>query len=231
MEQLHQSTLRASQEKQQARYELLEFQYQALQSQVSPHFLCNIMAAINMLAASGQIRQVEQLSIDAARYLRRNLRYTNQKHNTVAEEIRMAAEYIQLANVISAVELRFTVSCPRELEECLIPNLILQPLVENSIKHGIPPCMEEPFHVRLTVERQEASLVLTISDNGVGYRQAVIAELEQLQQHDDFQPKSAGFGTAGVIRRLWLQYGDACRFQVHNHTDGGAVTTISIPQG
>ncbi len=231
VEQLHQSSLQESQEKDRARYELLEFQYQALQSQVSPHFLCNIMAAINMLAASGSIQEVEQLSIDASRYLRRNLRYNNQKHNTVAEEIRLAAEYIQLANVISAVPLEFTVNCPKELEDCLIPNLILQPLVENSIKHGIPPCMEDTFHIQLSVDTEDSgALVLTIADNGVGYRQAVITELEMLQKDERFQPRSAGFGTAGVIRRLALQYGDSYRFQIHNHENGGAVTTILIPK-
>jgi two-component system sensor histidine kinase YesM len=189
------------------------------------------MAAINMLAASGSIQEVEQLSIDASRYLRRNLRYNNQKQNTVAEEIRLAAEYIQLANVISAVPLEFTVSCPKELEDCLIPNLILQPLVENSIKHGIPPCMEDTFHIQLSVDTEDSgALVLTIADNGVGYRQAVITELEMLQKDERFQPRSAGFGTAGVIRRLALQYGDSYRFQIHNHENGGAVTTILIPK-
>ena len=231
VEQLHQKSLQESHEKDRARYELLEFQYQALQSQVSPHFLCNIMAAINMLAASGSIKEVEKLSIDASRYLRRNLRYNNQKHNTVAEEIRLAAEYIQLANVISAVPLEFTVNCPKELEDCLIPNLILQPLVENSVKHGIPPTMEDTFHIQLSVSRDDSgALILTIADNGVGYRQAIITELEMLQKDEHFQPRSTGFGTAGVIRRLALQYGDAYRFQIHNHENGGAVTTISIPQ-
>lgn len=216
--------------RQQAKYELLEFKYRSLQSQISPHFLCNILTSISMMAVSGNAEKVEQLSIDASRYLRSNLSSNDKRHDTIREEIRLVREYLGLVNAISAVPVQLNVSCPPELEEALIPNMILQPLVENSIKHGIPPRQNSPFVIDILVSKTpEDELCLCIDDNGVGYRQEVIDELHMLQSDSSCHPKLIGFGTAGVIRRLALQYGESFSFTVENAPGGGAVTRIVLP--
>ena len=216
--------------RQQAKYELLEFKYRSLQSQISPHFLCNILTSISMMAVSGNVEKVEQLSIDASRYLRSNLGSNDKRHDTVGEEIRLVREYLGLVNEISAVPVELHVSCPAELDEALIPNMILQPLVENSIKHGIPPRQNERFVIDIQVSKtQKDELCLCINDNGVGYRREVIDELHALQADSSFHPQLIGFGTAGVIRRLALQYGESFCFAVENAPDGGAVTRIVLP--
>lgn len=69
-----------------------------------------------------------------------------------------------------------------------------------------------------------------IQDNGVGYSEDVIRELTTLRQDNSYQPSLVGFGTASVIRRLQLQYGDQYVFRVGNHAKGGAVTTIILPR-
>ena len=216
--------------KQQAKYELLEFKYRSLQSQISPHFLCNILTSISMMAISGNTEKVEQLSIDASRYLRSNLSSNDKRHDTIQEEIRLVREYLGLVNEISAVPVELNVSCPEELKEALIPNMILQPLVENSIKHGIPPRQTARFVIDILVSQTEnGQLCMCIDDNGVGYRQEVIDELHALQTDSNFHPEYIGFGTAGVIRRLALQYGESFCFAVENAPDGGAVTRIVLP--
>lgn len=216
--------------RQQAKYELLEFKYRSLQSQISPHFLCNILTSISMMAVSGNAEKVEQLSIEASRYLRSNLSSNDKRHDTIREEIRLVREYLGLVNEISAVPVELNVRCPQELEDALIPNMILQPLVENSIKHGIPPRQNSRFMIDILVSKTERDeLCLCIDDNGVGYRQEVIDELHRLQSDSSFRPELIGFGTAGVIRRLALQYGESFSFAVENAPDGGAVTRIVLP--
>ncbi len=222
--------LSEQQAKQQAKYELLEFKYRSLQSQISPHFLCNILTSISLMAVSGNSEKVEQLSIDASRYLRSNLSSNDKRHDTIREEIRLVREYLGLVNEISAVRAELNVICPAELENVLIPNMILQPLVENSIKHGIPPQQSSPFVIDILVSKTERDeLSLCIDDNGVGYRQEVLKELRALQTDNAFHPQLIGFGTAGVIKRLSLQYGEDFRFDVENAPDGGAVTRIILP--
>jgi len=222
--------LSEQQAKQQAKYELLEFKYRSLQSQISPHFLCNILTSISLMAVAGNSEKVEQLSIDASRYLRSNLSSNDKRHDTIREEVRLVREYLGLVNEISAVRVELNVICPSELENVLIPNMILQPLVENSIKHGIPPRQSSPFVIDILVsETEHGELCLCIDDNGVGYRKEVIKELRALQTDSTFHPQLIGFGTAGVIKRLALQYGENFRFDVENAPDGGAVTRIILP--
>lgn len=222
--------LSEQQAKQQAKYELLEFKYRSLQSQISPHFLCNILTSISLMAISGNSAKVEQLAIDASRYLRSNLSSNDKRHDTIREEVRLVREYLGLVNEISAVRVELNVICPAKLENVLIPNMILQPLVENSIKHGIPPRQSSPFVIDILVsETEHGELCLCIDDNGVGYRKEVLKELRALQADSTFHPQLIGFGTAGVIKRLALQYGDHFCFDVENAPDGGAVTRIVLP--
>lgn len=230
IEELHQKILEESRTSQMAKYELLEFKYRSLQAQISPHFLCNVMNTISMLAAGGNIERVQKLAIDSGTYLRDNLRSNDKRYNTLREELRLVTEYIQLANTISAVPLRFHVDCNEETASAIVPNMILQPLVENSIKHGIPARMEGTFDITIRITTTEDEwLRITIFDNGVGYAQSIIDELERTNREVNYRSSQIGFGTAGVIRRLQLQYENDFRFIVRNGEDGGAVTIIELP--
>lgn len=231
LEKVYHILLKESEDKQKTEYELLEFKYRSLQSQVSPHFICNILTSISLLAMTGNSGRVEQLAIDSSKYLRNNLSSNDKRQDTIREEIRLAKEYLRIVNAISAVSVELRVHCTEELQQALIPNMILQPLVENSIKHGIPPQSCVPFCIDIFVsETPEGALSLRIEDNGVGYSEEVIRELRALQADSGYQPGLIGFGTAGVIKRLALQYAGSFSFEVENAPDGGAVTTIVLPR-
>jgi len=230
LDHLYHQMLRENARQQKMEYELLEFKYRSLQAQMSPHFLCNILSSISVLSMAGKSRELEQLAIDASVYLRGNLNSTDKKYNSVAQELRMAQEYVRLAEQITVIPVRLRVDCPEELYDVDIPNMLVQPFVENSLKHGIAPQMETPFYIDIHVSREDKDrLCLMITDNGVGYREDVLRELDQLLKDRDYQPKHVGFGTAGVIRRLTIQYGSHFVFEVSNKTTRGAVTRIVFP--
>ena len=232
LEHIHNSMLEESEAREQARYDLLEFRYQSLQNQVSPHFLCNILSTISALAMTGDNEQVERLAIEASQYLRNNLHNNYNRFNTIQAEIQMTTDYVSLVNSISAVQITVAPSMQEGSGQLQIPNMILQPLVENSIKHGIPPGLtQKPFTIELRASLEpDGGICLMIQDNGVGYSEDVIRELTTLRQDNSYQPSLVGFGTASVIRRLQLQYGDQYVFRVGNHAKGGAVTTIILPR-
>lgn len=230
LDQVYHIMLKEMQDKQQAKYELLEFKYRSLQSQISPHFLCNILSSISLLSVSGDINQVEKLAIDAGKYLRSNLKNNDRRYHTLQEEMRLVREYLNLVNAISAVPIRLTAHYPSDIGQAVIPNMILQPLVENSIKHGIPPQITKPFRIDIYAQAvEDQSLRLIIQDNGIGYKKSVLRELKALQEDSNDQPKLIGFGTMGVIRRLALQYGTQYKFEIENAKEGGAITKITLP--
>ncbi len=231
LEHTHNGLLEESRAREQARYELLEFRYQSLQNQVSPHFLCNILSTISVLAMTGENDRIEELAIEASRYLRSNLHNNYNRFSTVSAEVQMAANYVSLVNSISAVQINLVTFLQEGIDHLQIPNMILQPLVENSIKHGIPPgSHQKPFTIELRATMEpDGKIRIVIHDSGVGYSEAVMKELALLKSDNNYQPTLVGFGTAGVIHRLQLQYDDQYTFMVENHAEGGAVTTIILP--
>lgn len=230
LDETYQAMQKDEQEKQHAKYEMLLFKYRSLQAQISPHFLCNILSSINMLSMSNKSKQVEKLAIDASRYLRENLRINDRYFNTISGEIRLARDYLKLVNVISATQIVLKAHYKRELYNTKIFSMLLQPFVENAVKHGIPPQREKPLVIDLFVQKKEGGMLeLCIQDNGIGFDPSVIEEIEQLTQNSDFQPQHVGYGLVGIIRRLALQYGKDFQFQIDNREQGGAQIRILFP--
>lgn len=230
IESVYKMRIRESQEKQNIRYELLEWQYRALISQVSPHFLCNIMSSICMLAAIGNADGVQRLAVNASTYLRSNMNNSEHSSSTVQEEIRMAQEYLTLMNQISAMPIRLITECQDGVEDILIPSYILQPLIENSVKHGMSPdrCSSLVISITARMECGER-LALILHDNGLGYSQTAISEIEELRKSLHSPIQNVGFGIKAIIRRLALQYQSDFSFCVENLPEGGAQTIIEIP--
>lgn len=230
LDQTYRAMLKEAHEKQHAKYELLLFRYRSLQAQISPHFLCNILSSINMLSMNNKPEQVEKLAIGSSRYLRENLRINDHYSNTVYGEIRLARDYLKLVNVISATPIVLKAHYRRELRNTPVPNMLLQPFVENAVKHGIPPQREEPFIIDLAVREREGDMLeLVVRDNGIGFQPAVIKEIQQLTQNKELQPKYVGYGLTGIIRRLSLQYGEGFHFEIDNQQNGGALIRILLP--
>ncbi len=230
LDQVYHQMLQENAKQQKTEYELLEFKYRSLQAQMSPHFLCNILSSISVLSMAGKNQEVEQLAIDASTYLRSNLNSNDKKFNTIAEELRMVREFVRLAERISVIPVELSVHCPEELYQTVIPNMLLQPFVENSLKHGIAPQMQSAFRIDICVSTTDDNMLwLKITDNGIGYREEVIRELTLIQENPDYHPRHVGFGTAGVIRRLAIQYGSRFIFRVSNDFSNGAVTEIIFP--
>lgn len=227
---LHEMNLKENEERQNARYEMLEWQYRALQSQVSPHFLCNILSSISMLSAVGNPKSVQSLAVDASKYLRRNLDCCSRKNNTIAEEMIISEEYVRLASAMSAVPIILDVQCPPELDSMKIPCYLLQPLVENCIKHGMPPSSSPEFRISITVGRTASDTIeISVSDNGKGFDDSLIGNVTGGQGAEKYLSGAISFGLEGIIRRLTLQYSSHFNFALRNLPGGGASVRIEIP--
>lgn len=197
---------------------LREAEYHALQSQVQPHFLYNILAGFVGLNRLGD-RETLERSILA---LRDMLRYTveHQKWATVEEELEFVRRYCELQRLRFRERLEIAVTCDGKAAYRSIPKLLLQPLVENAIIHGIEP-LDRTGHLSVSAVVDEVggdgALIILVVDDGVGYEVRPIDHEHHV-------------GLANVRERLLLAYREA-HFTVATAPGSGTRVEIVIPSG
>ena len=141
-------------------------QLYALQSQIQPHFLINTLYCFIALNQMGQKDQLNSGFYSLAHLMQYVL--SKERFTTVEKELRFLEDYLKLNQFRFMSRLSYSIDCSEEYRKITIPRLLLQPLVENAIIHGIEPC-EHPCHCRLEVRREGDWLCLTVEDNGIGF--------------------------------------------------------------
>ena len=217
-------------QKQEAEYEMLELKYRSLQSQISPHFICNILSSMNALAVMKRTQEISTLSIKASRYLRANLNGADRKRTSLDSEINFVEEYVDLYHEIYQNPCRFTADVADDAGECLVPNMILQPLVENALIHGYPLDDPDQTHeIALSAQIERNELVILLSDNGQGMSQELIEKISRADADIEQSRQLKGFGLRGVLQRLHLLYGENHTFSINSKPGVMTIITIRIP--
>ncbi len=174
----------------------------ALQSQVQPHFLINTLycfMALNQIGEKEKLNSAFYSLVHLLRYVLSKERFT-----TVGKELRFLEDYLKLQKLRFGDRLDYVIQCPEEYDDLTIPILLLQPLVENALIHGIEPC-EHPCLCRISVLREEDFLILTVEDNGIGFDPAELETRSQTPSQDSRVP----VGMHYVRERLKLLSEDA----------------------
>lgn len=197
----------------------------ALQSQIKPHFLYNTLDSITSLALSGDNEQVCDLIEALGSYYRLSVS-KGQDVITVGEEIEMVRNYLKIQGVRyqDVFETRFEVQ-----EDCNpvpIPKLVLQPLVENSLYHGIRPKGTKGI-IRIRAFQENGAVKISISDDGVGMSPEEIAQI----LHTERQGQIKSFGLWGTMERLRIFYEDKDVFHMESEPGKGTTITLIIPNG
>ena len=146
--------------------QLTKAQLHSLKSQLHPHFLFNSLNAISTLMRT-DMDSAERMLDMLAELLRRSLRESAVQEVPLSQEMDFVGRYLDIEQVRFSNRLRVEIDIPSELKEALVPHLILQPLVENAIRHGIGPKLG-PGTVRIEARREGDCLALQVSDDGVG---------------------------------------------------------------
>ena len=176
-----------------------------LQSQISPHFLFNTLNAGAQLAMMEEADRTYTYIQNVAEFFRYNLK-RDLSSTTLAEEIALVDNFIYILNVRFANELIYEKDIDEELVSAVVPGMILQPLVENCVNHGLR-LVEHEKRICLRVQREGDKICISISDNGVGISQQKIDEiLNDRVQSDSEDKDSNGIGVSNVISRLRLFY-------------------------
>jgi two-component system, LytTR family, sensor kinase len=197
--------------------QLVEAELRALRAQINPHFLFNSLNSVAALIAADP-RAAEEMIIRLAKIFRHVLTYHDRPFSSVTEEISFLQTYLEIEKVRFGERLQVRFDIQESVSQLSVPTLILQPLVENSLKHGLGPKVGEN---QLTIRaRQETQyLELTVEDNGVGARGP-----QRPSQH-----KSIGLGLRNVEERLQTVYHGAARFSFESQPRAGSRAQILIP--
>lgn len=194
----------------------------ALQAQIKPHFLYNTFDAISYLALSGRSKEVYEVISALANYYRTSLS-KGSEIITVSQEVDTVKNYLIIQKVRYGNIFTDSYSVDEAAAQCLIPKLVLQPLVENALYHGIKP-KGESGSINISAERKGDSIVLTVEDDGVGM------DSEQLNAavNGSIGSGGAGFGLRGTIERLKIYYNDPDVCHIESRPGYGTRVVIVI---
>ena len=192
-----------------------------LQSQLEPHMLFNTLANLRALIGADPQRAQQMLDHLIA-FLRATLNASRQAEHPLGEEFARIDDYLALMKVRMGDRLRAGTALPPELAAIPVPPLLLQPLVENAIKHGLEP-QRGPGELHVSAALDGTTLILVVADSGRGLEAAAAARAREPVE------AGSGFGVAQVRERLQTLHGDAARFTLSPRAEGGTLAEIRLP--
>jgi two-component system LytT family sensor kinase len=187
---------------------------QALQSQLQPHFLFNTLNSISALIVDGRLDAATSMISRLSEFLRLSLQTSETPQVAVAREMVFIRHYLDIQKIRFGDRLKFRLDVAPAALSALVPTLLLQPLVENAVQHGILP-HREGGSVTITAHTDARTLKLRIEDDGPGFGGAPTPPF--------------GFGLSNTARRLDELYGDQARLVVGRGVLGGVTVSIELP--
>ncbi|MEJ7930899.1 histidine kinase [Ramlibacter sp. AN1015] len=196
------------------RREAMQARLRLLESQLQPHMLFNTLANLRALIAADPPRAQEMLDRLVA-YLRSTLSASRAPTQPLADEFARLGDYLALMQIRMGPRLRCALLLPDDLASCAVPTLLLQPLVENSIVHGLES-LREGGSIEVSARREHDMLLLEVADSGSG-----------LPPRGERTP--AGFGLEQVRERLRTLYGDRADLTLQPRDGGGTHALVRLP--
>jgi sensor histidine kinase YesM len=183
----------------------------ALQAQIEPHFLFNTLANVTGLIDSDPARAKHMLET-FIRFLRASLAATRRSTTTLADEFALIGDFLEVLRVRMGDRLQVRLDLPADLCSVEIPPMLLQPVVENAIRHGLETKVEGGV-IALGARREGGRLFLEVADTGVGFADA----------------SAGGTGLSNIRERLRLAHGDAGRITIRDNAPQGTIVAIELP--
>jgi len=202
--------------------ELAQAQLQALRMQVNPHFLFNTLNAIAVLVRGGETAKAGRTLRLLSDMLRSTFKGADVQMVPLREEIDLVERYLEIEEIRFEDRLRVEIDLDPDVSEVPVPYLLLQPLVENAVRHGIAPHAEAGV-VRVsaypTTVGGRKGVELVVADSGPGFS----------KDGETLLAESEGVGLSTTERRLDTLYGDTHTFELGTAAEGGARVTIQLP--
>ena len=195
--------------------QLAQAQLQALKMQLHPHFLFNTLHAISSLMRR-DVEAAERMIARLSDLLRLTLENVGSQETSLRQELEFLESYLEIEKTRFRDRLQVKMDIEPETLDARVPNLILQPLVENAVRHGVAP-HAAPGLIEISARLKENKLEIQVRDNGAGLPDARRAQIKE------------GVGLANTRARLEQLYGADYLFDLSNRDKGGLVVSLTIP--
>lgn len=182
---------------------------EALRAKVNPHFLFNTLNSIASLIPEDPVK-AEEVVQKLSNLFRYSLDTSGEKLVKLGREVEFIREYLEVEKVRLGQRLNYTVDIEEALEDFQVPGMLIQPLVENSVRHGIS-ATKRGGEIRLSCRKEDDQCVIRLVDTGIGF----------------VEHSTEGFGISGVRERLFLQYKNDFEFKIE--TSNGVSIRIAVP--
>ena len=202
-----------------------QIRFNALQSQIQPHFLYNTLECIHWQASADGNEEVSVLVRALAQFYRLCLS-DGKDVIRLEQEIEHAKNYLIIQNMRYDNIIKSTIEMDEGCRKILIPKITLQPLIENSIYHGIKIKEGRTGELRITVRRDEEDVFIVVADNGTGMQEDQIIEMNNSISDYD---KDFGYGIRNVNRRIEILFGKEYGLHYDKNEMGGVTVTIRLP--
>lgn len=191
--------------------------YTALQAQINPHFLYNTLDMIGWMGYGASNEDICKVVASLSDFFRLSLN-KGEDSFTLADELNHVKSYITIQEYRMR-HIQFRLEAPRELLNLRVPKLMVQPLVENAILHGLRP-RNYRGHITISCALEQAYLVIRVMDDGVGFDEKLLGERTE---------KSTSYGLKNIRQRLAVLYDDRGSLEIANRPEGGVVARLRYP--
>jgi signal transduction histidine kinase len=207
-----------------AQHLAVEAQVRLLRTQLEPHMLFNTLANLRGLVREDADRaeaMIDRLIV----YLRGTLAASQTMSVPLSREFAQLRAYLEIMSLRMGPRLTFRLELPAAMEDIPVPPMLLQPLVENAIKHGLEPKVG-PGHVEVIARATDAGIEIRVDDNGLG-----LPAQDHEEPHDDAsaRPESSSYGLRHVSERLQAVYGPAARLDLERLRPAGVRSVVFLP--
>lgn len=206
---------------------LNQAEFKALQSQINPHFLYNTLDSITWMVRMNRLEKLEEMITSLTNFLRIGLS-RGRSEITLEEELKHVGNYVAIQKIRYARLLSYEVDVPEDLKKYYVIKMILQPIVENALYHGIKE-KGEPGLIRVSMESTEEDIMITVTDNGMGMKPEKLKEIENMmEQGIDFDPNA--YGVINVQRRIQTNYGSRYGLHFESEYKMGTRVYVTLPK-
>ncbi|TAF27061.1 MAG: hypothetical protein EAZ70_07985 [Runella slithyformis] len=185
-------------------------QLDALEAKINPHFLYNSLNSIAGLIHE-QPDKAEEMTIQLSKLFRYSTGRSEENFHSIADELEIIKAYLSIEQVRFGTRLNYTINCESDILSQKIPRFLLQPLVENAIKHGISKVAHEG-QIKVEISQQAAQVCIKIHDNGPAFGEAV----------------GGGFGLRSIKQKLKIVYAEKATFEIQNEPEKAVIITLPI---
>ena len=215
------------QETYQAKLDTKNAQIRALRSQINPHFLFNCLQAIQTSALKNGALETSDLISMYSRVIRESISW---KHEVIplGQELGLIENYLQIQKKRFEKQLICSIDVDETCKEAQIPKFTIQPIVENTIHHGMQGCVH-PLKLTISISRAEDVLRLVVHDNGKGMSEEQLRNIRQMLEGDQFADPQVHIGIVNLQQRIRLRYGRAYGIRIVSSLDVGTEVTIRLP--